>query len=247
LINAFTFLTIVPVLTKRVREEADFGRATAFYPLVGGIIGGLLVLLFLMTDSIWTAFAVNVLIVAGWAILTGGLHLDGLSDTADGFLGGKSREEKLAIMKDSRIGAYGVIAICLALFLKVALLGEISGLRFIDALLLAPILGRWTMVLLIQFYSTSSTSVLGQLVKQHSGWLEFTVATATALLAAILLFQLWGLIIFLFLAATCAIIGNLVTNRLGGLTGDIYGAACEISEILVLLFISLTPIIERVL
>jgi adenosylcobinamide-GDP ribazoletransferase len=246
-INALTFLTIVPVLTKRPLDEADFGRATAFYPLVGAIIGVLHALLFVVVDSIWSTFTANVLIVAVWAILTGGLHLDGLSDAADGFLGGKNSEQKLAIMKDSRIGAYGVIAISLAILFKVALLGEIDGMRLMGVLILAPTLGRWSMVLLIQLYPTTSTSVMGQLVKQHSGWLELIVATGTALLAAVLLFRIWGLVILLFLAAIVAILGGLVMRRLNGLTGDIYGATCELSEIFILLFVSFVVIIEGIL
>ena len=243
LINALTFLTIVPVLTKRPLDEADFGRATTFYPLVGAIIGGLLALLYLVTDSIWSTFVVNVLIVAGWAILTGGLHLDGLSDTADGFLAGKTRDEKLAIMKDSRIGAYGVIAICLALLLKVALLGEMEASRILPSLVLAPVFGRWAMVFLIHSFPTAHTSSLGQLVKQHSGWLEFTLASVTALIAGFVLFQIWGAVSLFLLAGVLWLIGGFLTKRLGGLTGDNYGAVCELCEVLVLLCVSLSPVL----
>jgi adenosylcobinamide-GDP ribazoletransferase len=140
-----------------------------------------------------------------------------------------------------------VIAICLALLLKVALLGEMDGLRLLPALVLAPVFGRWAMVFLIQLYPSAHTSTIGQLVKQYSGWLEFTVATATALLAGILFFRLWGVALLLLLAAVLWPLGRFLTNRLGGLTGDNYGAVCELCEVFVLLFISLSTVLEGIL
>lgn len=239
LLDAIRFLTILPLPAKREPTEADLARATACFPLVGMLLGGALLLSSKLAASLWSPMTVNALVLIVLGLLTGGLHLDGLADTVDGLCGGTTREEKLAIMKDSRVGAFGAAALFGLLLLKFSLLGELSGALHGDALVLAPTLGRWAMVCAIFFFPPARAGGMGPLFKKHCGRRELAFATATALGCTLLLFGLWGLAILGGLGLAVAVMAWALTRALGGLTGDTYGALCEVSEVLTLGMISL--------
>lgn len=238
LLNAILFLTILPLPTKREVTEAHLARATACFPLVGMLLGGALFLSARLVASLWSPPTVNALVLILWGLLTGGLHLDGLADTVDGLCGGATREEKLAIMRDSRVGAFGAAALFGLLLLKFSLLGELGGAAYGDVLVLAPTLGRWAMVCAIFFFPPARKEGLGHLFK-GCGWQEFAFATATALGCAILLLGSWGLAVFGGLGLAVAVMAWALTRTLGGLTGDTYGALCEVGEVLTLGIVSL--------
>jgi len=241
------FLTILPFPTKKGATEADLARATAYFPLVGALLGGVLLLSARLLAALWSPPTVNALVLILWGLLTGGLHLDGLADTVDGLCGGTTREEKLAIMKDSRLGVFGAAALFGLLLLKFSLLGELGGaaLRctqgrpYGDALLLAPTLGRWAMVYAVSFFPSAREGGMGHLFKRHCGWRELTLATATALGCALLLLGPWGFAVVGGLWLAVAGMGWALTHALGGLTGDTYGALCEVGEVLTLGMVSL--------
>lgn len=239
LLDAFLFLTILPLPTKKKLTEADLIRATACFPLVGMLLGGALLLSAHLLDLFWSPSTVNALILILWGLLTGGLHLDGLADTVDGLCGGATREEKLAIMRDSRLGAFGAAALFGLLLLKFSLLEELGVAAYSDALVLAPTLGRWAMVYAISFYPPARKEGMGHLFKKHCGWGELTLATTTALGCALLLLGLWGVAVFGGLGLGVAVMAWALTRALGGLTGDIYGALCEVGEVLTLGMVSL--------
>ena len=111
--EALRFLTIIPIVGMPPMSERGIARAIALFPLAGAVIGALLAGLGLATGALWDAWVRSVAIVVGWAIVTSGLHLDGLSDTFDAVMSWRPRERKLEIMKDSRIGAMGAIALAL--------------------------------------------------------------------------------------------------------------------------------------
>jgi adenosylcobinamide-GDP ribazoletransferase len=168
--------------------------------------------------------------------VTGGLHLDGLADTADGFGGGKSREEILDIMRDPSIGAFGAMALVLLLFGKVIAIGSLIergvATRY---LLVAPTLGRWATVALGRFlpYARQEPG-LGGLVAGRVRARDLLGATALALALSFLVGPVaatlcWGVTI-----ATTAAVGRACLRRLGGLTGDTMGAASELTEFAVL-------------
>ena len=145
---AFRYLTILPL--PRSRVAGDLGRAAGWFPVVGLVLGGCLALASLAVDRVVPPGVGGMLLVALWAALTGGLHLDGLADTCDGLGGAWSRERALAIMRDARSGPYGVAAIVLVLGLKAAALASLpEGLAW-RALLLAPALGRAGPLLLVR-------------------------------------------------------------------------------------------------
>ena len=239
LLNAILFLTILPLPTKREVTEAHLARATACFPLVGMLLGGALFLSARLAASLWSPPMVNALVLILWGLLTGGLHLDGLADTVDGLCGGATREEKLAIMRDSRVGVFGAATLFGLLLLKFSLLGELGGAAYGDALVLAPTLGRWAMVCAIFFLPPARAGGMGHLFKKHCDWRELAFATATALGCAILLLGPWGSAVFGGLGLAVAVMAWALTRALGGLTGDTYGALCEVGEVLTLVIISL--------
>lgn len=240
---AISFLTRLPVPQKFVFEAADVGRATVFFPLVGAVIGlfqtgALFFFGNAANGSILKAVLIAVLLVVVNVFITGGLHLDGLADMADGFGGGREKERTLEIMRDSLIGSYGATALILLLILKVcAVAALIENQTARQFLILAPVLGRWATVPLGKFmpYARKSGG-LGNAVTDFVGWTELAGAT---IITAILLFALadWqtGAKIWLVVAALTIFNARLCLKKIGGVTGDTLGANTEVCETAVLL------------
>ncbi len=239
LLTAVRFLTILPIPTKRKITERDLGRSAAWFPAVGVLLGGLLYLSFRIFSLFLSSFTVNVFVLVFWVFLTRGFHLDGLADTSDGVGGGASREERLAIMKDSRIGSFGVLALISLLLLKFALLGELGGEFYLEALILAPASGRWIMVLAIFSFPAAKKGGMGHRIKEHCRITEIIIASLTILICAYFTPGFWGIALLLGTGAVVMAIACAFANSLGGLTGDTYGALCEIGEVATLLGINL--------
>ena len=121
LLAAAAFLTAIPIPVKWLDERQDYSKCVPWFPIVGVLIGGLICLMTWGVVSILPPLPAAVAITGAMAAISGALHLDGLADTADGFLSGRPRERVMEIMHDSRIGAMGVITLVLLLLLKVAL------------------------------------------------------------------------------------------------------------------------------
>jgi cobalamin 5'-phosphate synthase/cobalamin synthase len=200
---------------------------------VGALLGAIHVATLWLLIRIFPPLIVSIMIVAIEAAITGGMHFDGVADTADGFGGGRAREDVLRIMRDHAIGAYGAIALILVIGLKVATITAVidSG-RAIYALLLAPILGRWSAVVLS---ATESYARPAGSPTQFVGRTELTVATIFAVTAAVTLDAWRGIPGFVLVAGGSAWWGWRCRRRIGGVTGDTLGAAIEIAECLVLL------------
>jgi adenosylcobinamide-GDP ribazoletransferase len=243
-LEAVRFLTFIPLPVRDASWE-EVGRGTAYFPLVGAFLGAIFVLADALLGKIWSRLLVSTVLVVLWVILTGGLHLDGLADTVDGLRGGRGREERLAIMKDSRLGTFGGVAVFCLLALKLAFVNELGPAWRGRGLLLAPTLGRWAMVYGIWAFPSARPGGMGSLFKEHSGLRELALATALALVVALPLplFHLWGLAILGGLWLAVALLGWIFTRALGGLTGDTYGALCEISEVLILAMVALVGVL----
>ncbi len=230
---AVQFLTIAPPLVRRSFTDAELGRAVAYFPLVGALIGGFLVgldrlLVLFLPPSITAA-----LVLTGWILCTGALHLDGFLDSCDGLFGGRTPEDRLRILRDERVGAFAVIGGILLLLVKfqgIAVLSHHSA-----ALSLAPILGRWGMTVAVVAFPYARPEGLGRTMKDHAGWRQALLASAIALVAAWILAGWLGWIFFLLSGVLMVLVARFVLTRLPGLTGDIYGAVCELLEVLVLL------------
>lgn len=251
---AFQFLTRLPVPVKLHYDDALFRRSVVFYPLVGAVIGILLGAVGLLLQGWLSPGVTAALLLVLWIAMTGGLHLDGLMDTADGIFSYRSREQMLEIMKDSRVGAMGVIACVLLLLCKWTLLQQWQPFAPRGALFVLPLVAlwsRWYMVVAIACwpYARQGQAGGGGLGSFFRG-LGAKHLIAHTLLALLLswmlvpltgepLFSLHGFVIIGSAVVTSGIVGALMSvflaRKLGGLTGDTYGALNEVLETVLLL------------
>jgi adenosylcobinamide-GDP ribazoletransferase len=234
---ALQFLTLFPWPKRMERSADEVGRATIFFPVIGLLLGSILVAVNFLLASFSNAALLSVLLVAILALLTGGLHLDGLGDTFDGLGASSDRERALRIMDDSYTGAFGLIAIVLVLFFKIHAI-ESLDLERSRALLAAPILGRWAMVLL-GYRSKAAKAGLGSTFMDHLSSTHFFLATIVTLLSVTAILRGIGVAIIVWVAIFTMASKTFFHRRLGGLTGDTFGAVEELSETSVLVFLAL--------
>jgi adenosylcobinamide-GDP ribazoletransferase len=231
---AFQFLTIFSIRKTLPFDEVGFGRSAAFFPLIGGIIGGFVWSLDLILTPVCPPVIRSVLLTAALAIVSRGLHLDGLADSADGFFGGRDRQHCLDIMKDSRIGTFGVLALTGVLLLKVRTLDLLVGETRIDALLLAPVLSRWSHVGMAFHSCPARDEGLGALLVRNVHLRELLWASTIALVVTLLLTGSAGVLLFIVIAGLTRAFTHVCHQRLGGVTGDTFGTTGEIAETVVL-------------
>jgi adenosylcobinamide-GDP ribazoletransferase len=233
---ALTFLTKLPWPWRGPAEAAALARSLFWFPWIGALLG----------LGFWGAWAglhrilpgpaAVALLLALTVWITGGLHLDGLADTADGLGGGHTPADALRIMKDSRVGAFGVISLILALLLKFSLFLSLSAqTRGTEALVLYPVVSRWGMVLLAYLspYARPEGG-LGQAMTLGVSPRTLAGASLSAGALSLLILGVPGLILCGAAAALIWLGSLYFQRRLGGVTGDVLGAANEVLEILVL-------------
>jgi adenosylcobinamide-GDP ribazoletransferase len=240
LLSALHFLTTIPLLPERPYSDDEFGKAVGLFPLVGLMIGGILVLIQFLLSTVFPVTVVAALILLSWLAITGALHLDGLLDSFDGLLGGKDKISRLEIMKDERIGAFGFAAGAILILLKFSVLSSLVGTpASLTGLILAPTLGRWSLTLAIAYFPYARKHGLGRNVKDKSTWRQVALATGTSILVAYFTYQWMGLVIMLTVVLVVWLCARFTVKRISGLTGDIYGAICEITELVVLLMLAI--------
>jgi len=233
---ACQYLTILPLAPRRA-GPSDPGSAAPFFPLVGSLLGLILVGADRLLAPALPPAVVAPLLLAGWVLLTGGLHLDGLADSADGLGGGWSRDESLAIMRGSAVGAYGVAAVVLLLLLKAATLAAAPwDLRW-RALLLAPTLGRLAPVLLARLAPPARAEGQGQAFTLTVSAGGLGGAAGFAIVLTLPLLWPWGGVLLGWTFAFGWLASRYLIRRLGGVTGDLLGASVETTEGLVLLLV----------
>ncbi|MBZ5525466.1 MAG: adenosylcobinamide-GDP ribazoletransferase [Acidobacteriia bacterium] len=246
---AVMFLTRIPVPWYRPDAPANLGRATVYFPIVGLGIGalqwGLLWGVIFVAEKVanysghsytFPPLLLALLIVTMGVAITGAIHLDGLADMADGFGGGRTREDVLRIMRDHSIGTYGAIALILTLAVKVAgtyLLIERNAA--FPYLLAAPLLARWAIVALAFLlpYARSEEGGLGTLMEGTGGFQ--LLASTLITLGVVLWIGRWrgGICMLVCILAT-AWNARISRRRIQGMTGDTLGANTEICEALVM-------------
>lgn len=230
-IAAIQFLTVLPI--PLACDERDLGRSTFFFPVIGLVIGGVLVVVNLVVSALLPPLPAAVLVVIAMLGVSGGLHMDGLADTADGFFSARPRERILEIMKDSRTGSMGVMAVVSLLSLKIAALASIPHSMRWPTLLLMPLAGRCALVIeLAALPYARPGGGLGSVFAENK--LRFAPIWAVAILAAT---GYWTLGRSGLIAAAGAVALTLVFSfwslrKIGGFTGDTLGAACELAEVL---------------
>ncbi len=233
LLVALQFLTISPAIIKRAFTPRELGRATGFFPLIGLLIGILLLAANLLLAHLFAAGIRAALVLALWILLSGGLHLDGFLDACDGLLGGFTAESRMEIMRDERVGAFALAGGVLLLLVKYAALVALPVLS--PALWLAPVLGRWGMSAAIYLFPYARPEGLGKAMKDHTSHWEILLASLIALTSGVLSGNLRGLWACLLAGGIVWAGGRFTLQRIPGLTGDIYGALNELVEVGVLL------------
>ena len=227
------FLTRIPIPVSVKPEKAVAGRALFFFPLAGWLLGSFFYCLWQIMESsgVFTPFTAAVIVITAEIIITGAFHLDGLADTFDAFMSpATTSEEKLSIMKDSRIGVMGAVALVLSLLIKSAFLYEAFSNNAGQVLLIYPVLGRWTQV---ACYFTSPyirKGGTGHLFSQGMTGLIFLGSTLW-LFPCLLLFFTPFIASFALMILFLACFRAYVHRHIAGITGDILGSATVLSEI----------------
>lgn len=231
LLIAGSFLTRLP-LPHRELDEREFGGAAACFPLWGFAIGALALGLYLSCHS-WLGPALSAcILVAYTALITGGLHLDGLADWFDALGGGRAdRERMLSIMRDSRIGAHGASALVIVLGSKLVALASLPPSAASLALLGAPAAARWAAVCLLWSFPSARSEGLGRTLSDAVR-LRHVLMASLFLAAGLVAIGGASMGPLLVASLTAAAIGGWASLRLGGLTGDVHGAAIELAELM---------------
>ena len=237
-LRALSFLTILPCGQVTLSEERELARSMAFFPLVRLVIGLILSLgnylfslLFPQTLALWLTIGLLV-------FLTRGLHLDGFADTLDGLATGGPKEKILEVMRDSRIGAFGVIGLILLIGAKYLALDQIPGSPIYYSLILMTVTARNSMVLVC--YRSPYAIPEGGLAKPFSENVkprEMIISLASACVIAFILQGWKGLLLFVAICLFSLGYRFFFIKKLGGITGDVLGAANELSELLCLLLL----------
>ena len=234
---AVGFLTRIPMLVRIDYSPQLMNQCSVYFPVVGLILGVLYATLYAAIALIWSPWVCVILVTGFHLWITGAFHEDGLADSADGLGGGYTVEARLRIMKDSRIGTYGTVALVMALLLKVALLSESSPIWL--ALLIAPCVARLTPLILMRFmsYVSDPDSSKSKPVADGFSTKRLVCASVFVLLVCGLLTP-WAPALILSSAVSIGLVGLLwgrqLKRDLGGYTGDALGASVIFTELTLL-------------
>jgi len=232
---ALSFLTIVPLPQGWAGGEKELRRSVWFFPAVGMVIGAAAAAWALAAAAVFPPLLAAASIVLFLVLASGGLHLDGLADAMDGLMSARPREQALEIMRDSRIGAMGVLGVTGCLLLKVTALAGATPKLWPAAVFLMPLSGRFAILVMMSLLEYAwGESGLGTAFSKDQAAIRWSAVTGLVLFltASVILLGAAGAVgAFLTLAFALAFC-RYVKNRVGGYTGDTLGAICELSEIL---------------
>lgn len=242
--TALMFFTRIPC-PRWVDHSAEYlEKSTKYFPLIGMLVGAIVAAVFYLSQLIFPISTSIVLSIVAGVLTTGAFHEDGLADACDGFGGGWTKEKILTIMKDSRIGAFGVIGLILSLLLKYLAsveLAQLSVLYFVSVIFLAHTLSRLnatTMIFIFNYARDDATSKSKPLAKSMS-WGNFVVALIIGFIPLILTAIYWSFYILLVLIPLILLVlylGKYFKKWIGGFTGDCLGLVQQLSELLIYLF-----------
>ena len=238
---AWQFLTAIPLSpSTHDAKPQELAASMSWYPFVGCLLGLLLATADMLLGQVFSSQVTNLLLMLLLIGITRGLHQDGLADMVDGLAGGRTAQVRLAIMRDSHIGAIGATGLFLALGLRFAGLTALPVGDHIAFLIGMPVVGRWAMVV-GAFHATYARSEggLAQPFLAHVSWRHVCIATVTAGVVLTLLLGPWAALCCLFIGAALVRLSTVWFHRMfGGVTGDLLGATNEAAEIL---FIVIVP------
>ncbi|MBI4745163.1 MAG: adenosylcobinamide-GDP ribazoletransferase [Deltaproteobacteria bacterium] len=235
-ITAWQFLTIIPIKRSVEATSESLGKSMAYFPVVGFVLGLLVAALDIAYSRLFPSNFSSALLLASYIAMYGGFHLDGLVDTVDGLVGGRDREHALKIMKESTIGAIGVVTLVLLLLLKYAAIGSLSGDARIGGLILMPVLGRWASVIMVygSGYAREGAG-LGKPFTEYVTKREVIVASLLTIVISWVTLKSIGLLIVLATLLLGLGMKSYFKKRIGGITGDMLGFGGELSELLMLM------------
>ena len=234
---AMSFLTVLPVANADGSPGERLGRA--YFPAIGALVGLAAAAVFVVTGAIATPLLAAAAAVATLSALTGAIHLDGLADSADGLLARGDVARRLEVMRDPRLGSYGVTAIVLVLVLEVAALSSMSPARAIAALVIAGALSRLATlsVLVLTSYVRSTGLGVAAWDWKHRA-IDLAVGAAGTAIVCLLDWRR-ALIAVVLVSLTALLVVVLARRRIGGATGDVCGATAELCELATLVVFSI--------
>ncbi|MGH9768394.1 MAG: adenosylcobinamide-GDP ribazoletransferase [Blastocatellia bacterium] len=230
-LTAIQFLTRLPVPKWIQASEETLGKATKFFPLVGVMVGASGALTFWLLLHLLPQSAAVLCAIIFTAFITNGFHEDGLADTFDGFGGGWTREQALEIMRDSRLGTYGVMALIFLILGKYSFLSTLAPGQVCRWLIVAHTASRWTVLPLCAWLPYARADGQGKLVAKQIGKAEIFIATVTIFITVLLLSWPAALAALLVTGLMTVLSGLYFRARLSGITGDCLGATNQLTEV----------------
>jgi adenosylcobinamide-GDP ribazoletransferase len=240
LILTIQFLTRLPININISPKEDSFSKGIIYFPVVGIIVGLISALTYMLAEYILDGFFPIVCTLFANILITGAMHLDGIADTSDGIFSARKRDRMLEIMKDSRIGTYGVVAIAFDLMFKAAILTTIPKVSILWILVMTPAASKTILPLLMKLSVYARTEKgMGALYLGKQTWRRTAVAMLIGVLMQYVVFGLRGLAAISLILFVGLIFRRYIYSKIQGMTGDTIGAASELMEIVYLLFFAL--------
>ena len=246
-IGILQLLTRIPINMDTGFDE-EFDKSIIYFPLVGLVLGGIYLAITYLALQIFDIYIVSIIFLMSEVLLTGGLHLDGLGDTFDGIYSYRNKEKILDIMKDSRLGTNALLAIVFLILLKVGFVYSIVSMDILYPLLLTPVYGRLAIVFSCYKNKTPRPGGMGNLFIGKVNNKRLFITILSTILIVILAYVLIKISIYevLFSIVFIPVLYILtrmftiyITNKIDGITGDILGCWCELSQLIYLIFIYL--------
>lgn len=230
------FLTRIPINHSVNVNDDSFKKGSIYFPLIGLIIGLIEVAVFISGTYLFTKLIAIILAIAANIAITGALHIDGLADTCDGIYSSRSKDRMLEIMKDSRIGVNGALAILFDLALRISILLALNTTNILLAFVVSTVVSRSMLILLarVSKYAREGKGLGTLLIGQVSLITVLLVIFEATILISIIL-KIFGIVIILLTALLMLVFNKYIKSKIDGMTGDTLGAAVEISEIFVLM------------
>jgi len=230
------FLTRIPIPIELDVTKEDFQKGPVYFPVIGMIIGCILYTLYHISNGHISPLLLALIIVVAEVLITGGLHLDGLSDTFDGIYSNRDKERMLEIMKDSRLGANGALALFFFMLLKIALIMELNPEWAMLVIITMPVIGRFNILVACRFSKYAREDGMGNFfigkVSNFKLFLGFMMTLA--FVVGVGNYELELLILLVGSLGFVSYYIQHVKKKIDGMTGDTLGALCELTEIVVL-------------
>ena len=227
---ALEFITPLRLRSVQTWDDRSFGRALGWYPAVGLLIGLMMLVIDRVLGQVLPTGVVSAVLIAFLAVISAGLHLDGVADTADGMALQGDRPQRLGVMSAGNVGPAGVMALVIVLIVQWSALAALDGDLRSAGLVLAPALARWSVAPIVVLFLPARPRGLGFALRQGVWPLAAPLSAAIAFGASAALFGAAGLVLPLVAFGGALILSAAAARMIDGVTGDTHGAAIEIAQ-----------------